>query len=189
MNEPTVPAPYEHVEQQPQELEKPEGLNEQQIQFCVEYSANQNGKAAAIRAGYSEQWATQIASINLRKPHIRRHIEELQDEKLEQLGVNKFRVLQEIARIGFSDPRNLMDKDGNVMNPNDWDDDTAAAVSSFEVTSHQDDDGNLIITHKVKTWDKGRALGDLSKSLGIAKDDGLKVAVQVIIGEEDAAGF
>jgi phage terminase small subunit len=46
-------------------------LTNRQLMFVAEYLVDQNGKAAAVRAGYSEQTAASIASENLTKPNIR----------------------------------------------------------------------------------------------------------------------
>ena len=180
MKEPTAPAPYE----QPAEPGKPENLTDQQARFCREYVVDMNGFRAATRAGYSEASATVKASQNLAKPKIRSYIEDLQAVALEEMGVCRFRVLQEWSRIGYSDIRDVIDSDGNVTNPADWDDDAAAAIASFEVIKTPNGS-----THKVRMWEKTRALEQLGKCLGLAKEDATTVAVQVVIGEADAAGF
>ncbi len=96
MSELTAPAPFElQAQDQP---ENPPDLNARQIRFCREYSVDQDGKAAAVRAGYSPRSADMIACENLKKVAIRAFIEELQTETLEQMGVNPFRVLREMAR-------------------------------------------------------------------------------------------
>ena len=188
MNELTAPAPYEQPNEQPNQLP---GLTAQQTRFCLEYCVDQNGKAAAIRAGYSEASATAMASKNLAKPHIKKHIEDLQDAALEQMGVNRYRVLQELSRIGYSNLRNMFTADGHLINPQDWDDDMAAAISSVEVVSASPfgQDGPIEYTHKIKTWDKPRALEQLGRSLGMGKDEGVNIALQVNISREDADGF
>lgn len=60
------------------------------------------------------------------------------------------------------------------MDPQNWDDDTAAAISSLEVVTNtsehgKDEDGNKIIehVHKIKVWDKNSALEKLGKHLGM----------------------
>ena len=185
MNKLTAPAPYEYSEKPVH----PEGLNDRQAKFCREYVVDMNGFRAAVRAGYSEASAIAIASQNLSKPHIKKHIEALQEVALDEMGATRYRVLQEISRLAFSDIRNVIDENGNVISPNDWDDDTAAAISSLEISSIGNGDGELITTRKIKTWDKTRALEQLSRCLGIGKGDGPTVAVQINIAKEDAAGF
>ncbi len=84
----------------------------------------------------------------------------------------------------------MIDETGNVISPAEWSDDTAAAISSLEVTSQQaGKDAPTVFNHKVKTWDKTRALEQIGKCLGMGKEDGPAMAVQIIIAKEDAAGF
>jgi phage terminase small subunit len=51
-------------------------LTNKQRAFVAEYMKDLNGTQAAIRAGYSPKTACSIASENLRKPHIKRAIED-----------------------------------------------------------------------------------------------------------------
>nr|WP_305071650.1 terminase small subunit [Providencia sp. wls1938] len=73
-------------------------LNEQQTRFCQEYIVDLNGTQAAIRAGYSEKSAAQIASENLRKPHIRAHIKKLAAERNEAVGLSSQFVIEGIIK-------------------------------------------------------------------------------------------
>ncbi|EMO4163949.1 terminase small subunit [Morganella psychrotolerans] len=73
-------------------------LNEQQTRFCHEYIVDLNGTQAAIRAGYSEKSAAQIASENLRKPHIRAHIKRLAAERNEAVGLSSQFVIEGIIK-------------------------------------------------------------------------------------------
>jgi phage terminase small subunit len=52
-----------------------EKLTPKQLQFCKEYLIDLNGAQAAIRAGYSEKTAKEIASENLTKPNIVEYIQ------------------------------------------------------------------------------------------------------------------
>jgi len=67
---------------QPNEEEKPvddkpwyDGLTDKQRRFVEEYIKDQNGAAAARRAGYDENSARQMAHENLTKPYIRSAID------------------------------------------------------------------------------------------------------------------
>lgn len=73
-------------------------LNDQQERFCHEYIVDLNGTQAAIRAGYSETSARQIASENLSKPNIRQRVKELAAERNEAVGLSAQFVIEGIVR-------------------------------------------------------------------------------------------
>lgn len=140
--------------------------------FCEYYLVDLNGTQAAKKAGYSEISATEIASQNLRKLHIQKYIETRQKEIFLKLGISQERILQEYARIAFSDPRKLYKKDSNtLLNISELDDDTAAVVSSVETNELYDGVGDnkemIGYAKKIKMWDKKGALDSLSKHFGM----------------------
>ena len=64
-----------------------------------------------------------------RRPEVSRRIRELGDGLLRSADINAQRVMMELGRIAFADHRNLYDEDGELRNPRDMDDDSAAAIS------------------------------------------------------------
>jgi phage terminase small subunit len=146
------------------------GLTDKQAKFCVEYLIDLNGTQAAIRAGYSENTARAIASENLSKPDIVEELNRLRGEIAKTTKITPERILQEYARIGFSDVRKTLGANGELKNPQDWDDDTAASIAGVEVvtrTSGYGDDAAVEYVHKIKTWDKKAALDSMAKHLGM----------------------
>jgi hypothetical protein len=89
------------------------------------------------------------------------------------VGLN--RTLFENARIGFSDIRKLFGEGGRLLDPHEWDDDTAAAVASIERVAlfgkGKDGLGQIGYTTKVTLWNKGDALDKLMRNLGGYKPD------------------
>lgn len=81
------------------------------------------------------------------------------------------RTIFENARLGFSDVRRLF-RPGTteLLPPSEWDDDMAAAVSSFKVKEvygeGKDGKGALGLLSEVKLHDKGHALDRLMRHLG-----------------------
>lgn len=148
-------------------------LTEKQQRFVEEYLIDLNATQAAIRAGYSQDSASETGYENLRKPQIANAIAEAKSARSERTQITQDRVLREIARLGFSDLRKTMTDDGALLSPHDWDDDTAAAIAAIEVvttyTGETDENGNKVpeYTKKIKTWDKNSALEKLAKHLGI----------------------
>lgn len=159
-------------------------LNARQLRFVEEYLIDLNATQAAIRAGYSKKTAAQIGEENLRKPEISAAVQKAQAERSQRTQITQDAVLQELAKIGFSDIRKVvqwgptelrvvLDKDGGdsgktapyhgvrLINVEDIDDDTAAAISEV---SHGKDG------LKVKLHDKKGALVDIGRHLGMFKD-------------------
>ncbi len=68
------------------------GLTVKQRRFVSEYLIDGNGTQAAIRAGYSEDTAAEMAYENLNKPHIAAKLKELEDEHLRALDLTAEKV-------------------------------------------------------------------------------------------------
>jgi phage terminase small subunit len=75
-------------------------LTAKQRVFVREYLLDFNATQAAIRAGYSAQTARQTGSENLSKPYIAAEIERALAERG---GITRTRVVEELAKIAFSD--------------------------------------------------------------------------------------
>ena len=150
-------------------------LTEKQQRFVDEYIIDLNATQAAIRTGYSEKTSYSIGHEILKKPEIQEAIALANDKRAQRTEITADRVLQELAKIGFSDLRNVLTKNGHLIDPQDWDDDMAGAISSVEVvTTHQrgevSADTPIEHTHKIKVWDKNSALEKMGKHLGMFVD-------------------
>jgi hypothetical protein len=85
-------------------------------------------------------------------------------------------ILEEEARLAFSDIRELFDDDGNLLPPYRLPRDVAAAIQSFDVIERSIPRGNgeepiVTTTYKYKLWDKSSALERLSRHLGLYRAD------------------
>jgi phage terminase small subunit len=95
------------------------------------------------------------------------------------LLVDLQRTLFENARIGFSDIRKILRGTGTgnveLMPPDEWDDDTAAAIFSIKVRKlfgeGKHGKGQIGTITEVKLWNKGEALHRLMKHFGAYKRD------------------
>ncbi len=74
-------------------------LTAKQRRFCDEYLIDLNATQAAIRAGYSEKNARNIASENLAKPNIKTYIDERMAEKESQLIATQDEVLKYLTSV------------------------------------------------------------------------------------------
>jgi phage terminase small subunit len=138
-------------------------LTKKQEIFVAEYLVDFNATRAAIAAGYSENGAEVRGSELLRNRKVSEVIAQKTDQRLQKLGLSADRVLLEIARIATLDMRKLFNSDGSPKDILTLDDDTAAAIASFEAVElfdgSQGDQKHVTgLVKKVKAWDKLRAL-------------------------------
>jgi phage terminase small subunit len=82
-------------------------LNEKQKKFCREYLKDFNATQAAVRAGYSEASARQIASENLSKTYIQEHIQSLADNLNQKTNNDIERIITELQLIAFGSFRDV----------------------------------------------------------------------------------
>lgn len=74
-------------------------LTPKQAMFVIEYLKDLNGTQSAIRAGYSEDTAQQMASENLSKPLIKKAIEEQMDARSQRTLITADWILQGMKEI------------------------------------------------------------------------------------------
>ena len=161
-------------------------LTDKQRRFCDEYLIDLNGTQAAIRAGYSKKSAMELGYQLLQKTPVQEYVQQLKKERSKRTEVTADRALQELARIGFSDIRRTIGANDRLLDPSEWDDDTAAAIASLEVVQSNKPDEPIEHTHKIKTWDKNSALEKLCKHLGIyAADPANQLNFKVFIAQKD----
>ena len=132
---------------------------------------------------YSPKSAETRAAKNLAVPAIWAEVQRRQGEVLERAGVNAVRVLEELRRVAFSDVRELFTEAGSLKPVHEPPATTAAGVSSVEVVSKNltSGDGHVDTIHKVKLWDKLKALQILAEHLSIVSDRDRAAAAPVTI--------
>lgn len=149
-------------------------LTAKQQRFVDEYLHDLNATQAAIKAGYSKKTARSVGSENLAKPDIAKAIQEAMKNRQARTFITQDRVLQELARIAFFDPRKLLDDDGNPIPLSNLDDDTAAAVAGVDLMEEYEGHGKdrvfIGYTKKFKLADKNTALSNAMRHLGMFVD-------------------
>ena len=144
-------------------------LNQRQQKFAAEYVKSGNATRAAIKAGYSVDTAYAQSHKLLKHVGIAAKIQRIRDASLRRIEVSNDRVVQEIARIAFSDVRRLFDEDGQLKPVKDWSDEDAAAVKSIQVVRRpgvgKDEPDEYV--HKIMLWDKPTALQKLGDHMGM----------------------
>ena len=163
-------------------------LNLKQEQFCREYLVDMNATQAAIRAGYSKKTAGSQAHDLLKKPEIESELSRLMQERSERTGITADRVLQEIAKLAFLDPRKLFNDDGFPRLVHELDDDTAAAIAGLDVAQIGNSEMGVGSVLKYKLADKKGSLELLGKHLKLFTDKvdhdvkgGLSIVIETAI--------
>ena len=74
-------------------------MTAKQKRFCDEYLIDLNATQAAIRAGYSQKTAYSIGEENLRKPDLKKYIDERMSEKESELIADQDEVLKYLTAV------------------------------------------------------------------------------------------
>jgi phage terminase small subunit len=146
--------------------------------FAQRYVTHGNATAAAIDAGYSPDTAAQQGSRLLRDAKVRRRVHELQQEAIARNGLNRDRIIQELAAVGFSDPTELFcDGPDGVMQirpVEEWSPAARRAIKGIKTKffpAKKDRDGNEYegehYVLEFAFWDKTSALVKLGENLGM----------------------
>ena len=142
-------------------------LTARQARFVHEYLLDLNAKQAAIRAGYSPRSAETNGNRMLRNAQVSSAVRAAKAEREHRTSITADRVLRELAKIAFFDPRRLFDADGQPLPVAELDDDAAAVVAGLEVSVTHSDDGSMTRVAKIKLADKLAALEKLGRHLGL----------------------
>lgn len=153
-------------------------LSEQHDRFCREFivTGNQVRSYRKVYPNTTYQSAAQSAGDLLKKPQIIARVEELKAERNKRLEVTADRILAELAKIAFFDPRDFYTEDGRLKPVTELDPDHAAVIAGIE-TSHKivgDDKDGISVLTKIKLPDKKAALELLGRNLAMWKDVGSK---------------
>lgn len=149
-------------------------LTSKQQRFCDEYLIDLNGTQAAIRAGYSENAAKEIAAQNLTKLNIQTYLSEAK-KKLSDRNENLAdRVVEELQKIGFCNIQDYLETGNVIKDLTTIERPIAAAVSSIKrsVTEFGTIENPGIKTViEFKLHDKISALEKLGRYCGIFEKD------------------
>ncbi|WP_303174245.1 terminase small subunit [uncultured Desulfovibrio sp.] len=143
-------------------------LTDKQAAFVAEYLVDLNATQAAIRAGYSERTAYRIGAELLQKTSVAEAIAAGQAKRAQRVEITADRVVAELAKIAFADPRDLMEwgPDGVKLKASaELTEEQAASVAEVSETTTKDG-GSL----KLKKHDKVKALELLGRHMGMFKD-------------------
>ena len=133
--------------------------------FVEEYLVDLNATQAAKRAGYSARSARSMGHQLLRNPGIAAAVAKAQDKRIARTRVSADKVVTELAKVAFGDPRRLLSwgPSGVVLRDSSELTEAEAALVS-EVSETRTASGG---TRKVKLHCKLAALNALGKHLGL----------------------
>jgi len=147
-------------------------LTPKQERFVAEYLIDLNATQAAIRAGYSEKTATEQGSRLLTNVKVQQAIAKGQNKTAAKLEITKERIVEELAKIGFSNMLDYMraGTDGDpYLDFSNLTREQAAALAEVTVEDFKDgrgEDARDVRRVKFKLHDKKGALVDMAKMLG-----------------------
>jgi phage terminase small subunit len=153
-------------------------LTPRQAAFVREYLIDLNATAAYKRAGYKAQGrsAENAASRLLGSVGVRDSIADAQAKRACRTEIKADRVLQEVARLAFSDLGGITDFTGDrhrLKPPKEITEDARRAIASVKVKRHIEGTGQSAREVEVlefKLWPKNDALDKLMRHLGLLKD-------------------
>lgn len=142
--------------------------------FVDEYLVDLNATQAAIRAGYSAKTAHSQGPRLLDDVGVKELIADAMAKRSESTKITAERVLQELGRVAFFDPRRLLNADGSPRPISELDDDTAAVLAGMDIQEEYEGSGEdrrfIGYTKKFKLADKVGALSLAMRHLGMLTD-------------------
>jgi glycine/D-amino acid oxidase-like deaminating enzyme len=175
-----------------------ESAADRRKRFAEAYLLNDgNITKAALAVGFAPRSAAQQGSRLLKNDEVQQLIQQRREQVLvaaqEKVQLTTEAVLRSLAQALFFDPRKLYRKDGSMLAIHELDEDTAQALSGFEVIEHLSAlpadvslepqphggglkryDGRKVVTSltaKVKWLDKNTARDQAARMLGMFEKD------------------
>lgn len=132
--------------------------------FVEAYIANGGNATAAARAcGYTAKSAATRGCELVKDRKVAALIAKRREKLQEAHGLTTERVLKQLARIVYADPRKYFDDKGKLKGVHELDEDAAAALSSIEV--------GILGVSKVKLLDKVSGIEKAMRHLGLFEQD------------------
>ena len=108
----------------------------------------------------------------LTKDNVARAVAEATKRVTQRAELSAVKVLDEIGHVAFCDVRAFFDAKGNLKRISKLNAEESAALAGFEVIIKNGEagDGKTYKVHKIKLWDKVRALEMLAKYFGLLEE-------------------
>lgn len=163
-------------------------IDPREEQFAQHYALNGHTRQAALDAGFSSSKGWSVAN----SPVVQARVAEIVGRRFAKASITADRVVMELARIAFSDIRDLYDDSGNLLPPPDLPDDVAAIVSRIKVEiagRGKGEDRTTIAVLDIKLADKMAALTILAKHFKVIGDeaDGVNALANILSARLESA--
>jgi phage terminase small subunit len=140
-----------------------------------------NKTQCAIKAGYSEHSAKEIAYEIFTKPHIKKEIDRLIDILQESEKELIRKVTEERIKLAFSNTMDFVDEEGNIKDLSNVD---TSAIKKIKKNTLKKDGEIIDVEYQVELHDKTRNLEGLASYLGMDKkiidfDSDLKIDITI----------
>lgn len=140
-------------------------LSLKKLKFATAYAAHGNGAQAIRDAGYAAtNNESQRANKLLKQPEVAAKVKELTDERMAKFEVTGDKILEELAKIAFSDVTEFIGRDG-LMSEEDFHSLTPEQRACIASVKRSPDGA-----YEVKLHDKLAALDKLGKSQKLFTD-------------------
>lgn len=148
------------------------GLTPQLARFAVECSQEDNMKQAARNAGFTEEYLDDICKEALQNPLFHQAVKIHTDAQIKRLSLTKDRIISELMKLAFSNLKNVIGVNGEVIPFKDLDEDVTAAISEISVTEWKERGVVVGEIKKIKISDKQKALMALAQLTGMGLEGG-----------------
>lgn len=140
-------------------------VNDRRERFILEYLANNHhGEKAAIVVGCRPGAVARSYAARVLADHrVQKRITELNSVTAHHLGITRAKLMERLNNQSGCNPKKMFNQDGSLKRIVDLDDETAAGIAGFEVTSILEGMGKVT---KVKFRDSRAATDSLNKMLG-----------------------
>jgi phage terminase small subunit len=138
--------------------------------FAQSYARTGSSRQAAIDCDLG----IQTAYGWLKRPHIQKRIDEMITRRFARAEITAERVMTELARIAFADPRDLYDDKGDLLPVHLLSDDAAAVLAEIKVElklTGRGDQASVVELKNIKIADKMAALSLLAKHFKLVGED------------------
>lgn len=139
--------------------------------FCREFLVDLNATQAAVRAGYAAKRAHVTSAELYGRPEIRARINELKQERIDQLGIDANYVLMRLVEIDKLDVAEILEEDLSVKRLSEWPEAWRRYLSGFNLAEMFDgrgDDREMVgILKKIKWPDKVKNLELLGRHVAV----------------------
>ena len=143
-------------------------MTDKKKRFVEEYLIDLNQTQSAIRAGYSPLSAKDTATRLMKDKEIKKAIAQAMAKRSVRTGISQDRVLEELAKIAFVNPSDLLDfQNGGLLKTATRED--TACISSVKIKEYCGENGSGS-EKEIGMYNKLKALELLGKHLGMFDD-------------------